>query len=134
MAHLQTPPNELMVPSKEALGYSSFGPLTPLASVPMSRETSDRSNLSLATSSQVNVAAKKHSVNLIKPVEPSVTYLEILKFVVWSMLVVVTQLCRDVASFKFYRPLLAPDFMTHYFVSRTIFHIFDELTLHSIFP
>lgn len=56
------------------------------------------------------------AVNLIKPVEPPVTYLETLKFIWWSILVVLTQLWRDVRSRRFYIPLLKTDFMTHYFV------------------
>ncbi|KAI4199277.1 MAG: hypothetical protein LQ350_004737 [Teloschistes chrysophthalmus] len=55
------------------------------------------------------------AVNLVKPVEPPVTYLEILKFIWWSLLVVLTQAWRDVKARKFYVPLLKTDFMTHYF-------------------
>ncbi|KAL9590199.1 MAG: hypothetical protein Q9203_001011 [Teloschistes exilis] len=42
------------------------------------------------------------AVNLVKPVEPPVTYLEIFKFIWWSLFVVLTQAWRDVKSRKFY--------------------------------
>ena len=59
---------------------------------------------------------KEKVVNLIRPVEPPVTYLEILKFIYWSLLVILTQAWRDGKARRLYVPLLKTDFMTHYFV------------------
>ena len=79
---------------------------------------------------------KRSLVNLIKPVEPPVTYLEILKFVVWSITVVLTQLWSDVSSGKLYKPLLSTDFMTHYFASHSATRAGGKLFLivRSTFP
>ena len=70
-----------------------------------------------STLSEVPAAVKTAVVDLIKPVEPPVTYHEIFLFVVWSFVLVLKQVWRDISSFNWYRPLLSNDFMTHYFVS-----------------
>ena len=85
--------------------------MTPPNSAPLSRSPSN----SIPVQTQLPIG--KAFVNLVKPAEPPVTYLEFLKFFVWSIMVVITQLWRDLSSGKFYKPLLSTDFVTHYFVS-----------------
>ena len=107
-----TPPNELAV-SANAFIDESFPEIstTPPNSAPMSR------SISKSTPDQAQLPIGKVFVNLVKPAEPPVTYLEVLKFLVWSIMVVLIQLWRDLTSGTFYMPLLSTDFMTHYFVS-----------------
>lgn len=104
--------------------------MTPPDSEPISRSSSY--NITF----QAQPLVKRSLVNLIKPVEPPVTYLEILKFVVWSIVVVLTQLWNDVSSGKFYKPVLSTDFMTHYFASASATRTGGEmfLTVSSTFP
>lgn len=67
--------------------------------------------------SKVPAAAKKTAVDLVKAVEPPVTWTEIFLFVVWMFSVFFQQVWRDIKAGTWYRPLLNSDFMTHYFVS-----------------
>ncbi|KAI9695781.1 MAG: hypothetical protein M1836_006047 [Candelina mexicana] len=108
-----TPPNELAVPGDmfegEGLGISSIiMPSTPPNSASMSRTSSN-------IASQPHMHIKRPFINLAKATEPRVTWLETLEFIWWSILVILTQLWRDLSSGKFYKPLLSTDFMTHYF-------------------
>lgn len=107
-----TPPNELAVSADMFIDeLSPEIPLTPPNSAPMSRSPSNSKPV------QKQLPIGKAVVSFVKPVEPPVTYLEVLKFLVWSLMVVLTQLWRDLSSGTFYKPLLSTDFMTHYFVS-----------------
>ena len=96
-------------------------PKTPeiLSEKALSSETSlpTQHDFEASTFSEVPAAVKAAVVDLIKPVEPPVTYKEMFLFVVWSFVLVLKQVWRDVSSFDWYRPLLSNDFMTHYFVS-----------------
>ncbi|KAI9715084.1 MAG: hypothetical protein M1812_006202 [Candelaria pacifica] len=108
-----TPPNELAVPGDmfkhEGLVIKSSDiPSTPPNSASISRTSSN-------TASQPRMQIKRPFVNLIKPAEPRVTWIETLRFIWWSILVILTQLWRDLSSGKFYKPLLSTDFMPHYF-------------------
>lgn len=127
-----TPPNELAAPLDEIIAKALEIPMTPPNSAPISRSSSYN------TTFQAQPLEKRSLVNLIKPVEPPVTYLEILKFVVWSIIVVLTQLWRDVSSGKLYKPLLSTDFMTHYFASASATpageKIFLTVVVHSRWP
>lgn len=116
-----TPPNELAFPT------SSIDFMREGLEIPPSPPTSPPPPNSLRMSmvagqsgpSPAQFPVEEAAVNLIKPVEPPVTYLEILKFIWWSVTVVVTQLWSDLKSGKFYKPLLSTDFATHYFVNRS---------------
>ena len=125
-----TPPNELAVPPNKIIAEALDVPMTPPNSAPISRSTSYN------TIFHAQPLVKKSLVNLIKPVEPPVTYLEILKFVVWSITVILMQLWSDVSSGKFYKPLLSTDFMTHYFASASATRACEQtfLTVSSTFP
>lgn len=113
---IPTPPNELAVPANLCMDeLSPEIPNTPPNSAPMSRLNSN------STPIQAQLPSGKAFVNLVKPAEPPVTYLEVLKFLVWSIMVVLIQLRRDLSSGTFYKPLLSTDFMTHYFVSAVAF-------------
>lgn len=103
--NIPIPPIEFMDKSSPKL------PNTPPISAPISRSNSN------STLFQAQLPIGKAFVNLVKPAEPPVTYLEVLKFLVWGIMVVLTQLWRDLSSGTFYKPLLSTDFMTHYFVS-----------------
>lgn len=108
-----TPPNELAVPASLFIEeMPSETPITPPNSAPMSRSSSKG-----PAPFRAQLPVGKAFVNLTKPTEPPVTYLEMLKFIWWSIMVILTQLWRDLTSGKFYKPLLSTDFMTHYFVS-----------------
>jgi len=67
--------------------------------------------------SDIPAAAKTTVVNLVKAIEPPVTYTQIFLFVIWMFAVFFQQIWRDIKSLNWYRPLLSSDFMTHYFVS-----------------
>lgn len=67
--------------------------------------------------SDIPAAAKKTAVNLVRAIEPPVTYTQIFLFVIWMFAVFFQQVWRDLKSMGWYRPLLSSDFMTHYFVS-----------------
>ena len=109
-----TPPNELAIPTDEYEVKPLETLLTPPSSAPMSR-TPTNSLVIIPKLPIVNATVK-----LTKPVEPLVTYSEMLRFVIWGIFVVLSQLWRDLSSAKFYRPLLSTDFMTHFFVSHRI--------------
>jgi hypothetical protein len=108
-----TPPNELALPisSIQLMREGLEIPPTPPSSAPSRRP-------SQSGPSQAQLPIEQAVINLIKPVEPPVTYLEIFKFIWWSITVVVTQLWGDLKSGKFYKPLLSTDFATHYFVGK----------------
>ena len=106
-----TPPNELAIPTGEYEAKLLDTPLDPPETAAMS-DTSTNSSPASPKLLMANVAVK-----LNKPVEPLVTYSEMLKFVIWGMVMVLTQLWRDLLSGRLYRPLLSTDFMTHFFVS-----------------
>lgn len=57
------------------------------------------------------------SHQLLPPREPPVTKLETYRFIVWSLMIIVLQVWRDIQSFCLYRAMLASDAITHYFVS-----------------
>ena len=106
-----TPPKELAIATEEYEAKPLDTPLTPPGSAAMSRTSTN----SLPASRKLlttNIAVK-----LTKPVEPLVTYSEMLKFVIWAIAIVLTQLWRDLLSGRLYKPLLSTDFMTHFFVS-----------------
>lgn len=120
MSGLLLPPDELVARPQfesKAITYNPPIPSVGLVDdvfdkpVPMAHAVDDLKAVAKTTKQKVVKA-----VNLVKPVEPPVTYLEIFKFIWWSLLVVLTQVWRDVKSRKLYVPLLKTDFMTHYFV------------------
>ena len=106
-----TPPNELAIPTGDYEAKPLDTPLTPPGSAAMSH-TSTNSLPASPKLLRTNAAVK-----LTKPVEPLVAYSEMLKFVVWGIAIVLTQLWRDLLFGRLYRPLLSTDFMTHFFVS-----------------
>ena len=116
----QTPPSE-MVPLIESHEKgeppATDASLTPPQSVdmPLAFETTSSGTLTrqVPQESQLGQAI----VNLVKPIEPPVTYTEILKFFWWSVMVILSQLWKDISSGRIYKPLLRTDFTTHYFVS-----------------
>ena len=101
-----TPPKTPEILSEE--------PLSSDASTPAQHE------FEASSISKVPAAAKKTTVNLVKAVEPPVTYTEIFLFVVWMFSLFFKQLWRDLLKWNWYKPLLASDFMTHYFVSTLV--------------
>ena len=107
-----TPPNELAVAANVFIDESF-----PEISITPPNSASKSRSLIKSTPDQAQLPIEKAFVNLVKPAEPPVTYLEVLKFLVWSIMVVLIQLWRDLSSGTFYKPLLSTDFMTHYFVS-----------------
>lgn len=59
-------------------------------------------------------------VNLARPTAPTVTYLDIVRFVIWSIMVVITQAWRDFVERRPFRPTLASDSIAHYYVSHSM--------------
>ena len=56
-------------------------------------------------------------VILTRREDPTVTYFEITKFVVWSIILVLTQMWRDWREGRPFRPTLATESWTHYYAS-----------------
>ncbi len=131
MAFPSTPPKELELKEPKPQTFDHLllharldaptPPKTPevLSEKALSSETAlpTQHDFEASTFSEVPAAVKTAVVDLIKPTEPPVTYSEMFLFVVWSFVLVLKQVWRDISSFNWYRPLLSTDFMTHYFVS-----------------
>lgn len=116
----QTPPNELIpwtdLHGKEEPLLKDVS-LTPPQSVDMPLVTETNSSGTLTRQVPEESQLGQAIVNLVKPAEPPVTYTEVLKFIWWSLMVIMSQLCKDISSGRIYKPLLRTDFTTHYFVS-----------------
>ena len=119
-----TPPNELSATEKEWKILPTPLPPTPPSSAPVSPALGSSSDSQTRTSSIVvkgGPSVARVSVNLVKPVEPPVTWRQVIEFIIWGISVVLGQLWRDVISGMFYNPLLSSDFITHYFVSHLLY-------------
>lgn len=61
--------------------------------------------------------AAESEVDLARPVVPNVTYLEMIYFFIWSIMVVMTQAWRDFVERRPFQPTLATNSAVHYYVS-----------------
>lgn len=61
--------------------------------------------------------ASESDVDLVRPVVPSVTYLEMMHFFIWSIMLVISQAWRDFVEQRPFRPMLATESAVHYYVS-----------------
>ena len=75
----------------------------------------------------VKTNTAESEVNLARPVVPNVTYLEIVRFFIWSFMVVITQAWRDFVEGRPFRPTLANASVSHYYVRLSPCPIFKML-------
>ncbi|KAI9817369.1 MAG: hypothetical protein M1832_004676 [Thelocarpon impressellum] len=54
-------------------------------------------------------------VDLVRPREPAITYAEIVRFLIWTIMVTIAQAWEDLKSFSFYRPVLSTHLSAHFF-------------------
>jgi len=77
----------------------------------------DAQNMDHTSVSQVKNMGEKLPFSIVRPREPEVTYLEIFRFAIWSIMLIITQTWRDFTEGRRFRPSLSSHSATHYFVS-----------------
>ena len=77
----------------------------------------DAQNMDHTSVSQVKNMGEKLPFSIVRPREPEVTYLEIFRFAIWSIMLIITQTWRDFTEGRRFRPNLSSHSATHYFVS-----------------